>query len=71
MNNFQEFANFTQIIDQTTLRHSDIDLHFISTYSATLGQKSKMNPERLLVRYGFLEAIVRCARDKFMKQKTT
>ena len=27
-----------------------------------------MHPDRVLVRYGLMEAIVRCARDKFLKQ---
>ncbi len=27
-----------------------------------------MNPDRCLVRFEFVEAIVRCARDKFLKQ---
>jgi hypothetical protein len=56
------------MLDQATLKTSDVDLHFISAYSASSIPKSKMNPDKCLVRFGFLEAVVRCARDKFLKQ---
>ena len=67
MNNFQDIANVCNMIDMNTLRTSDVDLHFISTYSASVIGKSRMNPDRCLVRYGLMEALVRCARDKFLK----
>jgi hypothetical protein len=50
------------------LRTSDIDFHFISTYSASKELISKVNPDRCLVRYGVLECVVRCAIDKYCKQ---
>jgi len=49
------------------LRTSDVDFHFISSYSASKDLINKMNPDRCLVRYGVLECVARCAKDKYIK----
>ena len=68
MNNFNEFANFCNMINRKDdLRTSDVDFHFISSYSASKDLINKMNPDRCLVRYGVLECVARCAKDKYIK----
>jgi len=58
---------FTDLMDRAgatndDLRVAEIRLHFITAYSTTGVAKSfLMNPDRALVRYEFMECIVRCA----------
>jgi hypothetical protein len=46
------------------------DLKFIATCSSAIEWKGNFrNPERALVRYQFMEFLVRLAEDKFLKSK--
>jgi Ni,Fe-hydrogenase I cytochrome b subunit len=67
MNSFTEFINQTEIIDGRTLKLADIDLLFITTKSSST--KHPLNPDRALVRYQFMEILVRIALDKFLKHR--
>lgn len=49
------------------MKLSDIDFEFIVTKSGN--QKSEMNPERWLIRYQFMEILVRIALHKYYKSK--
>lgn len=59
-------TNLSDLIDYKTLKLSDIDLEFISTKA---GGKSKYQylPERQLVRFQFMELLVRIAIVKYYK----
>lgn len=53
------------MIDGKTLRLTDVDLKFIATNSSEI--RGPRNPERALVRFQFMEILVRLAEDKYMK----
>lgn len=54
-------------IDYITLKHSDVDLEFIATKASGSAIGWPTNPERQLIRYQFLEILVRLALAKFHK----
>jgi hypothetical protein len=54
------------MVDQVTLKLSDLDLEFIATNSAST-VISKYNPERALVRHNWLEIFVRLCQTKYLK----
>ena len=56
------------MIDQKTLKLSDLDLEFVS---AKAGKKTGNNPERQLIRYNFMEIFVRLALTKYLKTGVT
>jgi NLR family CARD domain-containing protein 3 len=55
------------VIDYRTLKLSDVDLLFVSTLASGATYKSRMNPDRQLIRFQFLEILVRLAIEKFFK----
>ena len=55
------------IVDNDTLKLSDLDLEFVATNAG--GVKSKFDPDRALCRYEFMEIFVRIAITKFFKNK--
>ena len=59
-------SNCHGFIDGKTFKMSDLDLEFVATNA---GQKSgnHRNPERQLIRFNFLEVLVRLSIDKFIK----
>jgi NLR family CARD domain-containing protein 3 len=57
------------VIDYKTIKLSDVDLHFVSTLASGLQYKTRTNPERQLIRFQFLEILVRLAIDKYLKSK--
>lgn len=61
-------ANCDDLIDYKTLKLSDLDLEFVSTKAAG-GKKYEFFPERQLVRFQFLELLVRLAITKYYKTK--
>jgi len=57
-------------IDNKTFKLSDLDLEFVATNASGGGKKSNPRvPERQLVRYQFMEVLVRLALDKYLKSK--
>lgn len=56
-------------IDGKNMKLADLDLEFISTNAG--GTKSKMNPERMLVRHNWMEIFVRLAITRFVKNEKT
>ena len=56
------------LVDYKSLKLSDIDLEFIST-KAGIKEKHEFLPERQLVRFQFLELLVRIAIVKYYKSK--
>ena len=52
------------IVDNMTLRQSDVDLDFVTANAGTV-KKVKNNPERALVRYQLMEVFVRLAIRKW------
>lgn len=65
MNSLYDFVNKCKMLDPKGLKTSDIDLHFIITYSGYSMSRTIMHPPRCLIRYEFLEFLIRCAKDKF------
>jgi hypothetical protein len=63
-----EIASHANLVDNKTCKISDIDVEFIAT-NATAKIDSKLNPERSLVRYEFMEIFVRIALHKFYRSK--
>lgn len=66
VNAFTDFLNKGHILDEY-LKLSDIDILFYTTNAAIV--KAAYNPDRALVRYQFLEIIVRIAMEKYHKNK--
>jgi hypothetical protein len=64
MNAFNDFIGQTQIMDGR-IRSTDIDVNFISSNGKDL--KYPQVYERALVRYQYLEILVRIAMDKYYK----
>ena len=56
------------MVDGKSLRLADLDFNLVATNAG--GGKKKLNPERQLVRYQFMEVFVRLALDKFIKCKS-
>lgn len=59
-------SNFTDIIDNNTLKLADIDLEFVST-NAGPKKSNPRNPERSLVRFQMMEIFTRIAFTKYFK----
>lgn len=68
-NVFTDFLGKCNMIDDGTLKLKDSDLKFIATYTKTdpAMMKNPRNPDRMLVRYQFLEIWVRLADQKFIQ----
>lgn len=63
---FTDFVNESNIIDNKSLKLSDVDIKFIATLSS--GEKNNSrNPERSLVRYQLMEVMVRIAEERYIK----
>jgi len=67
INAFTEFLNQAGIVDGKLIKLSEIDILFITTNAVSV--KQPFNPDRALVRYQFMEILVRIAVDKYVKQK--
>ena len=64
-----DYMNKANAIDKE-LKTTDVAICIISTYSNKDSYgKREIVPDKTVVRYGFLETIVRCARDKFFSIK--
>jgi len=57
--------NLNGLVDYKTLKLSDVDLIFITTKASGMQFKTKLNPERQIIRFQFLEVFVRLAIEKF------
>lgn len=60
-------SNCKNLVDNDTLKLSDLDLEFVATNAGVT--KHKFNPERQLCRNEFIEIFVRIAITKYFKQK--
>ena len=58
-----------EFIDGKTFKLTDLDLNFVATNSG-IKKNNPRNPERQLVRYQFMEFLVRITIDKFVKSKS-
>mmetsp|Transcript_6029 Transcript_6029/g.5632 ORF Transcript_6029/g.5632 Transcript_6029/m.5632 type:complete len:199 (-) Transcript_6029:158-754(-) len=58
----------SNLVDNTSLNLSDIDLEFVATNAGN--KNNPRNPERQLVRYQLMEYFVRIAKSKFIRNKT-
>jgi NLR family CARD domain-containing protein 3 len=67
LNTFSDIIYNLQVIDYRTLKLSDVDLIFVSTLASGATYKSRMNPDRQLIRFQFLEILVRLAIEKYFK----
>jgi hypothetical protein len=61
--------NCNGMVDQRSLKLSDVGLEFITTKAASMNMRTRLNPERQLIRYQFMEIFVRLAIVKFIKSK--
>ena len=66
LNTYTEFCSSAGIIDGKLLKLSDFDRIFIATYTRTEKDRNPRNPDRALVRYQFLEGLVRIAEHKYL-----
>jgi len=66
MNTYTEFCSSAGVIDGKILKLSDFDRIFIATYTRTEKEKNSRNPDRALVRYQFMEGLVRIADQKYL-----
>ena len=64
MNAFNEFIGSTKIMDGK-IRNTDIEVNFISSNGKDI--KYPQVYERALVRYQYMEILVRIALDKYLK----
>ncbi|KAL4486412.1 hypothetical protein ABPG72_007198 [Tetrahymena utriculariae] len=71
MNTFTDFINKTNIIDNLNLKLSDVDLKFVVTKTSSKIKRNPRNPDKGLIRYQFMEIIVRLAEDKYIRHKIT
>ena len=67
LNPYTDFVNKAGALDKN-LQLNAIDKNFIACKS--MGKKKQLrNPEKALVRYQFIEVLVRCAVDKYLTCK--
>lgn len=67
-NTFSDIVSNCQgIVDNDTLKLSDLDLEFVATNAGV--EKKKFNPERQLTRHEFIEIFVRISLTKYFKNK--
>ncbi|EAR90528.1 hypothetical protein TTHERM_00118760 (macronuclear) [Tetrahymena thermophila SB210] len=64
---FVALANKMKISDGKLCKISDVDYNFISALSSTSKQQNYRNPDKAVIRFQFLELIVRIACDKYMR----
>ena len=71
INLFNEVIQHTNLIDNKTLKLSDVDVEYVaSNVSSNYKPKIKsLNPERHLCRFELMELLVRIALSKFKKYK--
>lgn len=60
-------SNCKGLVDNDTLKLSDLDLEFVATNAGT--NKGKFNPDRQITRHEFMEIFVRIAITKYFKNK--
>lgn len=70
LNTYTEyFINKVDIVDQKTLKLPDVDRNYIATnYS---DKKGLRNPANALVRFQFMEMLVRLTQDKYVHSMIT
>lgn len=66
LNTYTEFCLTAGIIDGKLMKLSDFDRVFIATYTRTDKERNPRNPDRALVRYQFLEGLVRLSDQKYI-----
>jgi hypothetical protein len=70
-NSFNDLVNQCKIVDNKYLRMADVDISFISSniLSESVMYKNNMIPERSLVRFKFLEILIRLSYEKYYRNK--
>lgn len=70
-NTFNDLVNQCKIVDNKYLRMADVDISFISSniLSESVMYKNNMIPERSLVRFKFLEILIRLSYEKYYRNK--
>ena len=66
LNTFTEFGLSAGIIDGKLMKLSDFDRIFIATYTRTDKERNPRNPDRAVVRYQFMEGLVRMCDQKYL-----
>jgi len=66
LNTFTEFGLSANIIDGKLMKLSDFDRIFIATYTRTDKERNPRNPDRAVVRYQFMEGLVRMCDQKYL-----
>ncbi len=66
------FINFTDIMDDInivdeTFKMNACDITYISTYSGKANDRYKINPDKCLIRFEWMEALLRLAKDKYIR----
>ena len=59
--------NCMNLLDHRTIKVADIDIELIACNSKQDKRKNELNPDKQLVRFQFLEMLVRLAIDKYFK----
>ncbi|EAR80670.2 hypothetical protein TTHERM_02504170 (macronuclear) [Tetrahymena thermophila SB210] len=65
---FLALANKMKLTDGKLYKIVDIDYNFISAISNTDKERNYLNPEKAVIRFQFLELIVRIICDKYMRK---
>lgn len=63
--------NCNGMVDQKSLKLSDVGLDFITIKATGSHLRTRQNPERQLIRFQFMEIWVRLAMSKYIKSKQT
>lgn len=70
MNAFTDFCNISGMVDGTLFKLADLDLNLKGAgYSEE--KNNPLNPPNALVRFKFMEMLVRIAKDKYVRNKIT
>ncbi|KAL4496015.1 hypothetical protein ABPG72_015437 [Tetrahymena utriculariae] len=64
---FLAIANKMKLTDGKLFKIADVDYNFISAISNTVKEHNYLNPEKVVIRFQFLELIVRIICDKYMR----
>lgn len=66
---FTDILNEAGIVDNKTLKLSDVDIKFIATSNSSEYKSNARNPERGLIRCQLMEGLVRIAEEKYIKNQ--
>ncbi|KAL4468590.1 hypothetical protein ABPG74_005093 [Tetrahymena malaccensis] len=64
---FLALANKMKLTDGKQFKIADVDHNFISAISNTVKERNYLNPEKSIIRFQFLELVIRIICDKYMR----